>query len=74
MEPTTDPETVAHSESDRAIAVALNTADQGHDGYGCDDREGYAGIAQAHALVAIAYELRALRAALSVCLDGVADR
>lgn len=61
----------AVNEADRQAARAATTAHEGHDGYGSDDRVGYAGIAQAHATLALQAEVRAARLQLAEILGDL---
>lgn len=61
----------AVNQADRLAERAAITIHQGHDGYGSDDRVGYAGIAQAQATLALQAEVRAARLQLAEILGGL---
>ena len=55
--------------AERELQTADNTAHQGHDGYGVDDRAASGAIAQARATIGLALEVRALRLTLADSLE-----
>lgn len=57
------------AEADQLAERAAKIAHTGHDGYGSDDRAGYAAIAQVYATLALHAEIRALRLQLADVLQ-----
>lgn len=69
-----DPAADAIREADVQAARAEDVVHQGHNGHGADERAGYAAVAQVHATLAAAAELRALRETLADVLGDIRDQ
>jgi hypothetical protein len=60
--------------AEAAAHAAEKTVEIGHNGYGIDERQGYAAVAQVHATLAVSAEIRALSLRVEDALITMLDR